>query len=380
MRGYGLGLRHRASINLEMALLIALLVLAVVGSLTWMGPGIANQFLSAAGALDTAGGTSSGPTVSQPPVDNGDGTWTIGPIGGGVPDYTIIRDDDQLMPSPITIGITPGPDYTIQPIDLLPGDNYIDIIDDNGDRLPTPIVITIPRDCYSYQDELFLAVATFAADGGDTSVMDTRAIARGFLVPGFISGVAFDDATTCPDDGTPFSFIDGEFLCVNHPPLSAADCDTYQLDIAQAAFQWAQAELLGSTARPLASPTTLLAFYGEVLPYSSTARRQCAVGGEFTYYNPASNPAGVFVFLQCPSHPAEQQAVKRYCYINQMAIEAAADNYHTDFGVYPSGITDLVPGYLPEMPQCPAGGPPYTINPFGAVGSCFGGSPAHGHF
>lgn len=390
MKGTELGrrnLKHRASLNLEMALLISLLVLAVAASLSWMAPGIANQFNSAAAALGVSGGSSSGPSDGSS-SDNGDGSHEI-TWDDGVPPFDIVRSTQPDMSSPITIvEDIPDRSYTIQPIDLLPGDNFIDIIDGNGDRLPTPITITIPRDCYSYQDELLLAVGDFANGGGDLSVLDSRAVARGFLVPGYISGVAFDDATTCPDDGTPFTFIDGDFICVNHPPLTAADCDAYQTAIAQATYQWALAEVLPSTAKPIRPPRSLFGFYAEVLPYASTGRRQCALG-DYTFVSimdPFWGPEDGFqLYLSCASHPAPDAAVKRYCFVNQIAIEAAARNYHADHGVYPPSIGDLAAdGYLEvqalsRLVFCPLGDP-YTLNPDGTVADCSAGSPSHGHY
>ncbi len=387
MKGLDPGLARsteRAGISLELALMIALLVLACVLSLSLMGPGIANQFTAAAGALGVAGGTSSGPSNGGS-SDNGDGSHTIA-WDGGVPDFGIIRDDNPAMDSPDAIGSTPDRSYTIQPIDLLPGDNYIDLIDGNGDRLPVPIVISIPRDCYDYQSELLLAVGGFANASGDLTFMDSRAIARSLLVPTYISATSFDDATTCPSDGTPFTFVDGEFICVNHPPLTATDCDAYQTAIAQATYQWALSEVLPSTAKPIGPPNGVSGFYAEVLSYASTGRRQCALN-DYTLVSstdPSWDPADSFVYLSCASHPAPDAAVKRYCFVNQIAIEAAARNYHADHGVYPPSIDSLASdGYLEALALsrlvCPMGDP-FTLNPDGTVAPCFAGSPSHGHY
>lgn len=288
-------------INLELSLMIMLLVLVCVLAVSPLGSGIANQYAAAAGFLTGAASYTS-PTVSQPPVDNGDGSHEIR-WDNGEPPFQIIRSTQPDMSNPEIVGSTPDRSYTVIPD---PGKNYFGIIDNRGAKVP-PIEITAP-------------------------------------LP------------------------------------AAADCETYQMQIAADAFQWAQAEVLSSGERPIAAPADLDAFYAAVLPYGISTRHLCPTAGEFTYYNPASNPAGVFVFLQCPSHPATEQVVKRYCYINQMVIETAAANYHADFGVYPSGIFELVPGYIPEMPQCPAGGPPYALNPDGTVADCWGGSPAHGHY
>ena len=144
MKGHTLGLRHRASINLEMALLISLLVLVCVASLSWIGIGIDNRYAEAAGALDVAGGVVSGPTDGTL-IDN-DGSYDIG-WSGGQPPFQVVRSPQPDLSNHIGIadGITDR-SYTIPEADLEPGDNYIGIIDSDGGMLPLPepIVITAP--------------------------------------------------------------------------------------------------------------------------------------------------------------------------------------------------------------------------------------------
>lgn len=158
MKGLGLGTTIRASINLEMALLIALLVLVSVVGLTWMGDGIGNKYANATSLL--IGGGSSGPTNGSA-HDNGDGTATITWSGGTGP-YLIRRNVLPIFDGtqPIVADNLPSQSYTgIVP----PGDIYLSIEDSAGNRytLPTIIHITVPAppaaDCYVYQRAVMYA-------------------------------------------------------------------------------------------------------------------------------------------------------------------------------------------------------------------------------
>lgn len=133
MKGYRLRNTTRAGVNLELALVIMLLVLACVASLSWMGTAIASEFRSASALL--VGGVSGG-TIS----DNGDGTMEIGWDGGDAP-FTIIRGSDPALSDAVIEGATPDHSYTVLPF---PGDNYYQVEDSDGDRLDEPIGYTAP--------------------------------------------------------------------------------------------------------------------------------------------------------------------------------------------------------------------------------------------
>lgn len=204
--------RNRASLDLELALIISLLVLVAVASLGWMGSGIANQYTAGATAVEVANYTS--PTAGGS-TDNGDGSHDIG-WSGGEPPFDIIRSDAPDMTAPEDIGTTPEQSYTVLPE---PGENFYQIIDGDGRSLPSPILITLPLTCYDHQDRLREAVAAYVANGGDISILDSRLANRALLVPLHISADHYDDATTCPDDGAFLSAVDGEYICPNHLPL-----------------------------------------------------------------------------------------------------------------------------------------------------------------
>lgn len=135
-------MKHRGSLNLELSLLITLLVLVCVVSLSWMGSGIANQYAFATGALGVAGGVS-GPSDGTA-TDNGDGSWNIG-WTGGQPPFQVVRSPQPDLSNRVPIGApTSNRSYTVLPSDLLPGDNYIGVVDGGGKTLPTPIHIIAP--------------------------------------------------------------------------------------------------------------------------------------------------------------------------------------------------------------------------------------------
>ena len=93
------------SLNLEMALLIALLALAVIFGLTWMGGGIATTFNNAADfLLGSGGGSGSGGT---------DPAWVGGPleVTGGVDISTgILEQDDAGNIEAVYVDIGPNQD------------------------------------------------------------------------------------------------------------------------------------------------------------------------------------------------------------------------------------------------------------------------------
>jgi hypothetical protein len=144
MKGHALGLPQRASLNLELSLLISLLVLVCVASLGWLGHGIANRYAEAAGALDIAGGVASGPTDGTS-ADNGDGSYDIG-WNGGQPPFQVVRSPQPDLSNRVIIADgLPDRSYTVPETDLVDGDNYIGIIDSDGRQLEDdPIHITLP--------------------------------------------------------------------------------------------------------------------------------------------------------------------------------------------------------------------------------------------
>jgi len=135
----GLTLGNRASLNLELALLMMLLVLAIVSALGPLGQGIANIYNSASGSFDIAGGTTSGPDGGGA-ADSGGGSYEIG-WSGGTPPFQVIRSVQPDLSDPVIAGSTPGRSYTVLPE---PGFNYYQVIDGDGRRLPAPVVITLP--------------------------------------------------------------------------------------------------------------------------------------------------------------------------------------------------------------------------------------------
>jgi len=134
----GIVWNHRASLNLEMALLIMLLVLSCVMGLSWMGFGIANVFNGTTDLL-TAGGES-GPGNGSA-TDNGDGTATITWTGGTGP-FLIRRNVLPVFDGtqPIVADNLPSQSYTgIVP----PGDVYLSIEDSEGRSYTLPSIIHI---------------------------------------------------------------------------------------------------------------------------------------------------------------------------------------------------------------------------------------------
>ena len=119
----------RASLNLEMALLIMLLALAVVFGLEIVGSSINDTYAEAAGMFGIAGGISGPADTTQ--TDNGDGTWTIG-WDGGTPPFTIIEDGTPID----TDDVSP---YIYTPT---PGEHEI-IIEDGDGNQSEPVVILV---------------------------------------------------------------------------------------------------------------------------------------------------------------------------------------------------------------------------------------------
>ena len=143
---------NRGSLNLEMTLLIALLVLAAVSSLNFLGSGISEIFANTTQRLGVAGGIESGPNDlstdytsdgftrvrwngGTPPFDivrEGDGSI----IDSGIvdrhydvdtrinPETIIVRDSDGRESDPATLAITPASWtnslYQISPDRMLP--------------------------------------------------------------------------------------------------------------------------------------------------------------------------------------------------------------------------------------------------------------------
>jgi len=139
-KGFALGRGNRSSINLELALLIALLVLTAVLGLSWMGSGIQNVY-NIASHFGIAGGVS-GP-VAGAPVENppGSGSYTL-TWTGGTPPFAITRSTlpDMSGATPVASGL-PGMNYSVVP---QPGENDYQVIDGNGHQLPSIITITLP--------------------------------------------------------------------------------------------------------------------------------------------------------------------------------------------------------------------------------------------
>ena len=121
--------KERASLNLEMALLIMLLALAVVFGLQIVGGAINDTFLETAGALGIAGGSFEGTLPDS--TNNGDGSYTIG-WDGGTPPFDVIEDG-------VVIGDDiPSSPYTYTP---MPGTHEVVIEDGDGNQ-SEPIIIT----------------------------------------------------------------------------------------------------------------------------------------------------------------------------------------------------------------------------------------------
>ena len=119
--------KDRASLNLEMALLIMLLALAVVFGLQIVGGAINDTFLETAGALGIAGGSFEGTLPDS--TNNGDGTYTIGWEGGDAP-FDVIEDGSVIADDTT-------PPFTYTPA---PGVHEIIIRDSDGD-LSAPITV-----------------------------------------------------------------------------------------------------------------------------------------------------------------------------------------------------------------------------------------------
>ena len=146
--------KDKASLNLELALIIALLVLSTVFGLQQVGSAINTSFLEAAGALEIAGGTSGPTNGSVSPIPNPDGSYDIG-WDNGTPPYEIVRATLPDMSDQVVIGTTPETTYTIPADELQEGDNYIGIIDDGGRVLTPPIVIVTPNPPTEIDHETF---------------------------------------------------------------------------------------------------------------------------------------------------------------------------------------------------------------------------------
>jgi len=209
MKGYdvcltrmGVNRGTRASLNLEMALLITLMILTCVIGLSFIGAGVANQYASATGKLDVAGAVS-GPSAGSS-TDNGDGSFGIG-WTGGTPDFTIKRGALPDLSDAVVIGSTPSNSYTVLPGDLQPGDNYIGIIDGEGRRLPQPIHIGIdPVDNTAVYTEVSVLPTT--PDGVDPW----------YATPPFITLIPHPAANT----DTYYAWDDDAFALYEFLPLS----------------------------------------------------------------------------------------------------------------------------------------------------------------
>lgn len=91
---------------------------------------------------------------------------------------------------------------------------------------------------------------------------------------------------------------------------------------------------------------------------------------------------GILVAIAIPVfHSAKSNAQKKACWASQRTIEGAAQTYAAqNGGLYPDAVTDLMPSYVKETPECPLGAGAFTaINP--ANGQVVVGAPCtHGHF
>ena len=77
------------------------------------------------------------------------------------------------------------------------------------------------------------------------------------------------------------------------------------------------------------------------------------------------------------------QAKVAACKQNQASIESAASIYYANQAIagsaaYPSAISDLVPKYLPQEPECPDGGT-YSVDSEDGTADCDGTSGDYDH-
>ena len=61
------------------------------------------------------------------------------------------------------------------------------------------------------------------------------------------------------------------------------------------------------------------------------------------------------------SNGAREKADKRTCQANLRTIDGAVQMYYAENEKYPTGVDQLVPDYLKEVPKCPSGDKPYQL-------------------
>ncbi|MDA3937345.1 MAG: prepilin-type N-terminal cleavage/methylation domain-containing protein [Actinomycetota bacterium] len=75
---------------------------------------------------------------------------------------------------------------------------------------------------------------------------------------------------------------------------------------------------------------------------------------------------GILVAIAIPVfNSAKQNAQEKTCFSNQRTIEGAANTMEAEDGnltaLTTTAVSQLVPKYLKDSPQCPATGDPYTF-------------------
>jgi len=85
---------------------------------------------------------------------------------------------------------------------------------------------------------------------------------------------------------------------------------------------------------------------------------------------------GIAVAIAIPVfNAAKTNAQTKSCYANERTIEGAALTYQADNGELPGSLSDIVPAYITEEPQCPVAGP-YDYDPETGLADCV----EHGHY
>ena len=130
---------HRGDLDLELALIVALLCMACIYALGFLGINIGDKLTEAASIqTDSYVGGPSVPNLSPIEDPPGSGRYPIGPITGGTPPYQVIEITDPA--NPVVIGTTPDI-FTIT--DPTVGEHDFQVVDDGDNRLENPIVITV---------------------------------------------------------------------------------------------------------------------------------------------------------------------------------------------------------------------------------------------
>ena len=98
---------------------------------------------------------------------------------------------------------------------------------------------------------------------------------------------------------------------------------------------------------------------------------------------------GILVAIAIPVfNAAKANAQRKSCYANQRTLEGAAQTWAANDtnavvnDINAVTIADLVPAYIKDVPQCPAGAAVYAfgLNSNGTIDDCTNGTPAHGHY